>query len=81
MGADLHLEIGNRYTVALVVFFPPYFLFEVRDILREAGSVCADRAAVAVEYRSPPRWKCQLAVIHSLRMGLHYDRPGKTFPG
>lgn len=29
MGEDLELNIGNRYTVALVVFFIPYFIFEV----------------------------------------------------
>ena len=29
MGEDLGLEIGSRYTIALVVFFIPYFIFEV----------------------------------------------------
>lgn len=29
MGMDLGLDIGNRYNIALVVFFIPYFLFEV----------------------------------------------------
>ncbi|KIY02455.1 uncharacterized protein Z520_02594 [Fonsecaea multimorphosa CBS 102226] len=40
MGEDLDLEIGNRYTVVLVVFFPPYFLFELPSniILRRVGS-------------------------------------------
>lgn len=29
MGEDLELNIGNRYTVALLVFFIPYIIFEV----------------------------------------------------
>jgi len=29
MDKDLGLRIGYRYTIALVVFFPPYFFFEV----------------------------------------------------
>lgn len=40
MEEDLRLDIGNRYTVALVVFFPPYFLFELPSniVLRKVGS-------------------------------------------
>lgn len=40
MADDLRLDIGNRYTVALVVFFPPYFLFELPSniVLRKVGS-------------------------------------------
>ncbi|OAP64436.1 hypothetical protein AYL99_00408 [Fonsecaea erecta] len=40
MGEDLNLEIENRYTVVLVVFFPPYFLFELPSniVLRRVGS-------------------------------------------
>lgn len=40
MEADLELFIGNRYTVALLVFFIPYFLFELPSnlILRRVGS-------------------------------------------
>jgi hypothetical protein len=40
MDVDLRLDIGNRYTVALVVFFPPYFLFELPSniVLRKVGS-------------------------------------------
>ena len=40
MDEDLRLDIGNRYTVALVVFFPPYFLFELPSniVLRKVGS-------------------------------------------
>jgi len=29
MDKQLGLSIGNRYTIALVVFFIPYFIFEV----------------------------------------------------
>jgi hypothetical protein len=29
MGEDLELEVGARYTIALVVFFIPYIFFEV----------------------------------------------------
>jgi hypothetical protein len=29
MEKDLHLAVGSRYTIALVVFFIPCFLFEV----------------------------------------------------
>jgi len=40
MDADLGLSIGNRYTVALVVFFIPYFIFELPSniVLRKVGS-------------------------------------------
>jgi hypothetical protein len=40
MDEDLGLDIGNRYTIALVVFFPPYFIFELPSniVLRKVGS-------------------------------------------
>ena len=40
MDVDLRLDIGDRYTIALVVFFPPYFLFELPSniALRKVGS-------------------------------------------
>lgn len=40
MEEDLRLDIGNRYTVALVVFFPPYAIFELPSnlVLRKVGS-------------------------------------------
>lgn len=40
MEEDLRLDIGNRYTIALVVFFPPYFFFELPSniVLRKVGS-------------------------------------------
>ncbi|OAG40778.1 hypothetical protein AYO21_05076 [Fonsecaea monophora] len=40
MGEDLDLDVGNRYTVVLVVFFPPYCVFELPSniVLRRVGS-------------------------------------------
>ncbi|KIX07327.1 uncharacterized protein Z518_01980 [Rhinocladiella mackenziei CBS 650.93] len=40
MGVDLNLQVGNRYTTALVVFFIPYFIFELPSniVLRRVGS-------------------------------------------
>jgi hypothetical protein len=40
MDEDLELYIGARYTIALVVFFPPYMLFELPSniVLRKVGS-------------------------------------------
>ncbi|PGG95220.1 hypothetical protein AJ79_10178 [Helicocarpus griseus UAMH5409] len=40
MNAELELHIGSRYTIALVVFFIPYFLFELPSniVLRKVGS-------------------------------------------
>jgi hypothetical protein len=38
MNQDLGLDIGNRYSVALVVFFIPYLLFEVMPTLRQQVS-------------------------------------------
>lgn len=40
MDVDLGLHIGDRYTVALVVFFPPYFLLELPSnlVLRRVGT-------------------------------------------
>jgi hypothetical protein len=32
MNTDLGLDQGNRYSVALVVFFIPYLLFEVMPL-------------------------------------------------
>lgn len=40
MDVDLGLTIGDRYTIALVVFFPPYFFLELPSniVLRKVGS-------------------------------------------
>lgn len=40
MGVDLGLGIGKRYTIALLVFFIPYFIFELPSniVLRKVGS-------------------------------------------
>ncbi|CAG5156211.1 uncharacterized protein ALTATR162_LOCUS4042 [Alternaria atra] len=40
MGADLNLQIGDRYTIVLVLFFPTYFLLELPSniVLRKVGS-------------------------------------------
>ncbi|KAL8869934.1 MAG: hypothetical protein Q9198_007757, partial [Flavoplaca austrocitrina] len=40
MEEDLELYIGQRYTIALLVFFIPYFIFELPSniILRKVGS-------------------------------------------
>ncbi|KAH6621950.1 major facilitator superfamily domain-containing protein [Boeremia exigua] len=40
MGADLALNVGDRYTTALVMFFPTYVIFELPSniVLRKVGS-------------------------------------------
>ncbi|KAI8930801.1 hypothetical protein NX059_011824 [Plenodomus lindquistii] len=40
MGRDLSLQIGDRYTIVLVLFFPTYFLLELPSnmVLRKVGS-------------------------------------------
>lgn len=40
MGVDLALDVGERYTTALVMFFPTYCLFELPSniVLRKVGS-------------------------------------------
>lgn len=40
MGTDLALNIGDRYTIVLVLFFPTYALLELPSniILRKVGS-------------------------------------------
>jgi MFS family permease len=40
MEADLRLDIGERYTIVLVLFFPTYFLLELPSniVLRKVGS-------------------------------------------
>lgn len=40
MGTDLALQIGDRYTIVLVLFFPTYFLLELPSnmVLRKVGS-------------------------------------------
>lgn len=39
MGQDLQLQVGDRYTTVLVLFFPTYFLLELPSnmILRKVG--------------------------------------------
>lgn len=40
MGQDLRLDIGERYTIVLVMFFPTYFFLELPSniVLRKVGS-------------------------------------------
>lgn len=40
MDRDLQLYVGNRYTIALITFFPPYMLFEMPSniVLRKFGT-------------------------------------------
>lgn len=40
MEEDLQLYIGDRYTICLVVFFPPYMLLELPSniVLRKVGT-------------------------------------------
>jgi hypothetical protein len=40
VGTDLALNIGDRYNIALVMFFPTYILFELPSniVLRKVGS-------------------------------------------
>ena len=42
MDVDLGLSIGDRYTIALIAFFPPYMLLELPSnlVLRRVG--CAN---------------------------------------
>ena len=40
MGKELKFTLGNRFSIALLVFFIPYFLFEIPSniILRKVGT-------------------------------------------
>lgn len=40
MDVDLQLSIGDRYTIALVAFFPPYMILELPSnlVLRRVGT-------------------------------------------
>ena len=40
MGEELKFTSGNRYSIALLIFFVPYFLFEIPSniILRRVGA-------------------------------------------
>lgn len=40
MGKDLQLAVGDRYNIALLVFFAPYFVFELPSnyIIRRVGA-------------------------------------------
>ncbi|KAJ7018347.1 major facilitator superfamily domain-containing protein [Mycena alexandri] len=40
MGAALHLEIGNRYSIASVLYFPPYILLQIPGnlVVRKFGA-------------------------------------------
>jgi hypothetical protein len=51
MDADLHFNIGNRYTIALLAFFITYLLFELPSTLsmRFIGP-CLQLSALAVSW-------------------------------
>ena len=57
MDADLGLDIGARYTIALVVFFIPYFLLELPSniLLRKVGSANW-LAGIAFSWGKWPIW-------------------------
>ena len=84
MDVDLGLDQGNRYSVALVVFFIPYLLFEVTILLRQhvfcgfeltVPSIAALESGVASSRRS------ELVGIHRLCLGYGHVRPGMDISG
>lgn len=63
MDADLHFNIGNRYSIALLVFFITYFLFELPSTL-------------SMRYIGPRLQLCAVAVawgVVMLGMGFAND--------
>lgn len=78
MDRDLGLRIGARYTIALVMFFPPYFLFEVNNGCHPDDWILKiTRFLASIEHPTSPSWKRELAFIHCIFMGYRYDWPGE----
>jgi hypothetical protein len=81
MDADLGLDQGNRYSVALVVFFIPYLLFEVMPFSPPAGFLLlrANPALAAVESGVASSRGSELVRIHRLCLGYCHVGPGMKF--
>jgi hypothetical protein len=85
MDKALQLDQGNRYSVALVVFFIPYLLFEVMPLSSQQGFLLrrANPALAALESGVASNRGSELVGIHRLCLGYCHVRPGvirPTFP-
>ena len=76
MGKELELEIGSRYSIALLIFFIPYFIFEVLPSLpcphlhiQVETSIVTSSDAASVEYRPTSGRECQLARLYCIFLG------------
>jgi hypothetical protein len=82
MDADLKLDQGNRYSVALVVFFIPYLLFEVMSFSSSSCllSLRANHALAALKSGVASIRHRELVGIHRLCLGYCHARPGVIPP-
>ena len=79
MDVDLGLDQGNRYSVALVVFFIPYLLFEVTILLRQhvfCGFELTVPSLAALESGVASSRRSELVGIHRFCLGYCHVRPG-----
>jgi hypothetical protein len=80
MDMDLGLSIDNRYTIALVVFFIPYLLFEVSIRPQLLDLKCmADSVPASVKYCASSSWKRELARRNRSVLGNCDAWPGKVY--
>jgi hypothetical protein len=82
MDTDLKLDQGNRYSLALVVFFIPYLLFEVMPLSssRCLLSLRANHALAALKSGVASIRRSELVGIHRLCLGYCHARPGVIPP-
>jgi len=82
MENDLRLDVGSRYTTALLVFFIAHIFFGVRVHLRQARYThIADMAfSVALKHPSLQNRDCELAGVHCFRLGDGDAGPGTNSP-
>ena len=77
MNKDLGLDQGNKYSVALVVFFIPYLLFEVIPLSASRFLLLrANPALAALKSSVASNRVRELVVIHRLCLGYCHVRPG-----
>jgi hypothetical protein len=78
MEQDLRLDVGSRYTTALLVFFIAHIFFGVRlHLCLSRYTHMTDGAlAVALKHPSLQNRDCELASLHCFRLGNRDAGPG-----
>jgi hypothetical protein len=82
MEEDLRLDVGSRYTTALLVFFIAHIFFGVRvQPYQPRYTHIADMSfSVALKHPSLQNRHCELAGVHCFRLGDSNAGPGTDSP-